>query len=95
MSRPVLTDADRTDAFRGMAHPLRRRVIAKLAEGEASVSELLATLQISPPALSRHLAVLRETGLVTGRLRQPHRYYKLRPAAIRRVRNWINGIGGS
>lgn len=90
-----MTSADRVDVFRGMAHPLRRRVIAKLAEGETSVTDLLVMLKVSQQSLSRHLAVLRETGLVSARLRSPHRFYRLRGGTLERARTWINGVGGA
>jgi DNA-binding transcriptional ArsR family regulator len=85
-----MTPADRCDVFRGMAHPLRRRVLRRLATGETPVSELLAMLKVRPATLSRHLAVLRETGLVTGRLvcgRQ--RNYRLCESKFKQARTWI------
>jgi DNA-binding transcriptional ArsR family regulator len=90
-----MTDADRTDVFRGMAHPLRRRVLRRLAEGETGVAELRTIVQVTPQALSRHLAILRETGLVTARLARPHRFYRLRDNAFQRARGWVNGLNAA
>ena len=92
MSRPLLTVADRADVFRGLAHPLRRRIIARLAGGEVGVAELQASFHVSPQVLSQHLAILRETGLVTTRLQRPHRFYRLRSATLRLARNWMDGV---
>lgn len=87
-----MTDADRTDVFRGLAHPLRRRVITRLSEGETAVAELCELLHVSPQSLSRHLAILRETGLVISRRQHAHRFYRLDGDAFQRVRRWISGI---
>ena len=89
MSRPLLTDADRGDVFRGLAHPLRRRVLRMLGRGERSVSELLSGLDVTMPSLSRHLAVLRDAGLVTQRIAGPRRYYRRNAPALRRARRWL------
>jgi len=89
MSRPILSRQDRADAFRGMAHPLRRRVMWRLSRGEASVSELRSRLKVTFPTLSQHLAILRETGLVTQRLVGQRRIYRLRETAVRQARQWI------
>jgi len=89
MTRPLLTDADRCDAFRGLAHPLRRKVLRMLARGDRSVTELLADLKITMPSLSRHLAVLRDARLVTQRVQGPRRVYRLHRAALRRAHNWF------
>lgn len=84
-----MTDADRADVFRGLAHPLRRRVLKMLARGERSVSEMLVHLEVTMPALSRHLAVLREAGLVTQRAAGRHLYYRRNNVPLRRARQWL------
>ena len=84
-----MSNAERTDAFRGIAHPLRRKVLRLLDEGERSVGQMLTVFHVPWPTLSRHLAVLRETGLVTQRVSGPYRLYRLRPGAIGRVRRWL------
>ncbi|KAF0182025.1 MAG: winged helix-turn-helix transcriptional regulator [Hyphomonadaceae bacterium] len=61
-----MTDADRLDAtFAALADPTRRAILARLAEGEASVAELAAPFSISQPAVSKHLKVLERAGLIT------------------------------
>ena len=89
MSRPVLSDADRADGFRGVAHPTRRRVIRLLGQGEMSVSQLLAQLKLSPQALSGHLTILRETGIVTHRTAGPQRLYRLSKSSLRSLGRWL------
>jgi ArsR family transcriptional regulator, arsenate/arsenite/antimonite-responsive transcriptional repressor len=53
------------NAFRALADPTRRRILQLLGERERTVNEIVAEFEISQPAISRHLAVLREAGLVT------------------------------
>jgi DNA-binding transcriptional ArsR family regulator len=58
--------SDRLDAtFLALADPTRRAILARLAQGEASVSELAAPFAISQPAISKHLKVLERAGLIT------------------------------
>jgi DNA-binding transcriptional ArsR family regulator len=60
-----MMEADRLDAvFTALADPTRRAILARLAEGEASVAELAAPFSISQPAVSKHLKVLERAGLV-------------------------------
>jgi DNA-binding transcriptional ArsR family regulator len=76
-------------AFRAISDPSRRAILDLLALGERSVNELLEHFSFSQPALSRHLRVLREAGLVTtksdGRLRR----YSLRAEGLRSVADWL------
>src|SRR2546423_4121009 len=66
------TTVDRLDrTFAALADPTRRAIVARLAAGEASVTELAAPFEISLPAISKHLKVLERAGLITrGRERQ-------------------------
>lgn len=84
-----MTEADRADVFRGLAHPLRRRVIAMLRRRERTVSEILSELSIAMPTLSRHLSVLRDTGLVRQRKTGHHRHYRLHQPTLRRAQQWL------
>ena len=76
-------------ACRAISDPSRRRVLDLLAEGERTVSELLAHFSFSQPALSKHLRVLREAGLVVARPVGRERRYSLRPEGLRSVADWI------
>ena len=60
-----------------------------LGRGERSVSQLLSDLDVPMPSLSRHLAVLRDAGLVTQRAAGPRRYYRRHAPALRRARRWL------
>ena len=63
--------------FAALAHPTRRAIIARLAEGEASVLELAAPFDMSQPAISKHLKVLERAGLVSR-----HRDWQRRPCRL-------------
>jgi DNA-binding transcriptional ArsR family regulator len=66
MSSHAAKKEARLDAvFHALADPTRRKIVARLARGEASVGELAAPFAISLPAISRHLAVLEDAGVVT------------------------------
>ena len=82
------SDADRADVFRGLANPLRRQLLLQLHCGERAGADLQLQFKIPFPALSRHLCVLRETGLVAHRVQGRQRFYRLRPSALRRVEQW-------
>lgn len=61
-----MTPSDRLDAvFMALADPTRRAILARLAEGEVSVTELAAPFDMSQPAISKHLKMLERAGLVT------------------------------
>lgn len=92
MTRPLMTDADRTDVFRGLAHPLRRRILRQIGRDEASIGDLLAKLSVSPQTLSQHLAVLRETGLVEYRRAGRQRLYRVCPRPLQGAQKWLGQI---
>ena len=57
-------DADLDAVFSALAHPIRRAIVARLAEGDCSVGDLAEPHRVSPPAISRHLRVLEDAGLL-------------------------------
>ena len=77
------------DVFRAVADPTRRRLLDLLEAGERTVSELVARFRISQPAVSKHLRVLREVGLVRRRQRGRERVYSLEAQPLREVADWI------
>lgn len=87
-----MSDADRADGFRGLSHPLRRKVLSLLARGDCPVATLHETVDVTQPVLSRHLAVLRETGLVECRTVGRQRVYRLRRPALRKLARWLNQL---
>jgi DNA-binding transcriptional ArsR family regulator len=85
VNNPTLLDR----SFDALAHPARRAIVARLARGPATVGEASRGLDLSKPAISKHLKVLEETGLV-GRtvLGRTHRL-ELRPRPLAEVERWI------
>lgn len=77
------------DVFRAVAHPVRRRILELLRDGERTVGDLGTQFRISLPSFSNHLRVLREAGLVTQRRVGPRRMYRVRMQALRSVDAWI------
>src|SRR5450755_4668834 len=67
-------------------------MLEQLAGGDRAVAELTTGLDISQAAVSQHLRVLREAGLVAARKQGRHRYYQLRPAALTELRDWLEEL---
>lgn len=77
------------EALPALADPTRRRIVELLAERERDVSELGAHFPISQPAVSRHLRVLREHGLVQARRDARRRVYSLDPTPLAELDEWL------
>ena len=91
MSRPAVT----TDVFRAVADPTRRAIIETLSlAGEQTVGALAEAVGQPVPLVSRHLAVLRTTGLVEERRAGRHRFYRLHPAPLRDLYDWAALFSG-
>lgn len=75
--------------FHALADPTRRAILARLSEGEASVSDLAQPFEISLPAVSRHLKVLEQAGLITRSREAQWRPCKLAPAPLKEVAHWM------
>lgn len=75
--------------FAALADPTRRAILARLAEGEATVTELAAPFAISQPAISKHLKVLEHAGLISTAQDAQRRPRKLEPAALEAAKAWI------
>jgi DNA-binding transcriptional ArsR family regulator len=76
-------------AFEVVAEPTRRRILDLLLAGELSVGELVAVLAISQPAVSRHLRVLRDAGLVSSRTDAQRRLYRVNAAPLAELDSWL------
>jgi DNA-binding transcriptional ArsR family regulator len=72
-----------------LADPTRRAILARLAQGEATVGELAAPFDISLPAVSRHLKVLEGAGLITRGREAQWRPCRLEAAPLRQVAGWV------
>ena len=77
-------------AFAALADPTRRRIVELLAERDRDAGELAAAFPVSRPAVSRHLRVLRESGLVTVRSQAQRRVFSLDPRPLDEVASWLD-----
>ncbi len=75
--------------FSALADPTRRAILARLADGEASVKELTAAFDLSQPAVSKHLRVLERAGLIEQGRRAQWRPRRLRAEPLREAAGWI------
>lgn len=81
---------DLATTFSALGDNTRFAIVQELlASGERSVNELQKNADISPPAFSRHLKVLREAGMVTLRVDKQRRIYSVKPLAIQAIHAWV------
>lgn len=78
------------DVFRALADPTRRAVLERLMTAEMNVTELTAGFAVSQPAISQHLAVLRDAGLVTERREGRRAYYRADMSGLRPLIDWVD-----
>jgi DNA-binding transcriptional ArsR family regulator len=78
-----------TAAFDVLAEPNRRRILDLLRERERPVGELVTTLRLSQPAVSKHLRVLRDAGFVDVRADAQRRVYRVRVEPLRAIDTWL------
>ena len=76
------------DAYEALADQTRRQISALLASGERSAGDLSSRFDMAGPSVSRHLKVLRESGLIAYRQQAQTRLYRLEPARLEEVRQW-------
>jgi DNA-binding transcriptional ArsR family regulator len=76
--------------FAALADPTRRRILARLAHGEASVKDLSAPFDMSQPAISKHLRVLERAGLIEQGRQAQWRPRRLRASPLRDVSDWVS-----
>ena len=82
------------DPFDALGDPHRRAIVEQLRAGDRSVQELADRLPISRPAVSRHLRLLKEAGLVTDRAEGTRRLYRLHDEGVEAVRAYLEGVWG-
>lgn len=86
----MLNDSAQLDlAFQALADPTRRRIVARLSQGPASVSELARPLPMSLPAVLQHLQTLEASGLVRSEKKGRIRTCRIEPKAMSRAEKWI------
>jgi len=80
------------DAFTALADPTRRRIIETLAAGETSFGDLADRFEMSRPAVSQHLKVLKEAGMVASRADAQRRIYRLSDKGLDEVDAWLGRV---
>ena len=80
--------------FAALADPTRRAMVARLAEGEATVTELAAPFDMSLPAISKHLKVLQRAGLIEQGRHAQWRPCRLTPEPLRQIAMWLERYQG-
>jgi DNA-binding transcriptional ArsR family regulator len=78
-----------SDVFQAIANPARRAILDRLRDGEQPVLALAEPFAMTLPAVSQQLRVLRRAGLVYERREGRQRYYRLNPAPLKEVRDWV------
>ncbi|HUD39642.1 MAG TPA: metalloregulator ArsR/SmtB family transcription factor [Streptosporangiaceae bacterium] len=81
--------ATTADAFNAVAEPARRQILDLLAAGERPVNDLVALLGVAQPQMSKHLAVLRQVGLVEVRGIGRQRWYRLNGYPLKQIHDWV------
>ena len=77
------------DIFTAIAHPVRRQILDHLSENDLTVKGLAAQFDISRPAISQHLAVLLDVGLVSMHEAGRENFYRLQPERLQEVEAWV------
>jgi DNA-binding transcriptional ArsR family regulator len=87
---PFVSAYQREDGWGALGDPTRRAIVECLAERPRAVCELAAQLPVSRPAVSQHLKVLKQAGLVTERTAGTRRIYRLNPAGVAALRDQLD-----
>lgn len=82
--------AGHPDPFRALAHPIRRGIVERLAEGSATVAEATGGFGVSKPAISKHLKVLEESGVVVRVIDGRRHRLSLDPRALEDAAEWMD-----
>jgi DNA-binding transcriptional ArsR family regulator len=77
------------NVYEALADPTRRQIVTLLAAGERSAGDIAERFPIAGPSVSRHLKVLRESGLITYRREATSRVYRLEPEPLDQARQWM------
>src|SRR5438132_4486360 len=79
-------------ALKAIAEPRRRRILALVRDGELSAGEIAAQFDVTRPAISQHLNVLKEAGLVSERRNGTRRLYRARPEGLAELKQFLEGF---
>ncbi|MDB5389681.1 MAG: transcriptional regulator, ArsR family [Planctomycetaceae bacterium] len=85
----VIIPDRKPDVFTAISHPARRQILDLLAEADRSVNAMAGHFKMSRPAVSQHLRVLLDSGLVTEERHGRERHYHFVPERLGQVRDWI------
>lgn len=80
---------DLSKTLRALSDPTRRSIVELLRSGDVAAGDLAAQLEMSRPAISKHLAILREAGLVVPQRRGRHQIYRLDAEPLGELREWL------
>jgi DNA-binding transcriptional ArsR family regulator len=78
------------DSFKALSHPIRRGIVERLAVGPATVGEVSRDFDVSKPAISKHLKVLEETGVVTRTVEGRTHRLSLQPGVLEEAAEWMD-----
>ena len=90
MAIPPTHTASLSAAFGALADPTRRAILERSSDGETAGGDLAEPFAISAPAISRHLKVLEEAGLVARRTERQRRIIRLQPDRLREISGWVD-----
>jgi DNA-binding transcriptional ArsR family regulator len=85
-----MTNDELSTTFAALADPTRRAILARLADGEATVNQLAEPFRLKLPTVSKHLKVLQNAGLVTQGRKAQWRPCRLEPAPLKEVADWVD-----
>jgi DNA-binding transcriptional ArsR family regulator len=88
----MTTSASAERAFDALGDATRRRVLERVRRGTRSVQEIAAGMNVSRPAVSQHLQVLKDAGLVVARVEGTRHFYTVDARGIEAVRKWLDGF---
>src|SRR5688572_32709218 len=80
------------EVFEAIAQPKRREILRLLAQGEMSAGDVAARFSVTQPAISQHLRVLREAGLIEARAEGPRRLYRVRPEGLADLHGFLADV---
>jgi len=83
------------DPFDALGDPTRREILRLLSDGDKPVHEIAAALPVSRPAVSRHLRLLKDAGMVAEQAAGNRRIYHLRDEGLRAVQEYLEGVWGA
>ncbi|MGE7762566.1 ArsR/SmtB family transcription factor [Peribacillus sp. NPDC097895] len=85
-----MSSAEKYDVFQAIADPTRRRVLHLLAEGELPISEITSHFSMSRTAIAKHLHILSEAELVSGRKIGREKRFRLQPEPLTELKQWLS-----